>query len=133
MPKRVRHNGQAPYFGANVWRMSTRTMHIALFPFRYRRDYAITCLRTVFLRRIPTPTEPCEPFLTTIAPLSYTAHCVPSTQPTVPLLCRYYQLALQWRKEIVASRTSGAILHRHCEQLNYLNQVSFVWRTNDYS
>ena len=78
-------------------RISTRTVHIARFPFPYS--------------------------------------CTPSIQPKFPILRRYYQLVLQWREENIYSLLgqSGATSPRHCEQLNHLNWVFFVWWTNEYS
>ena len=121
--KASRHKGQAPYLGANSRRMSTRTMHIARFPFSpfpYRRDCAIISIGAVFLRRISTANGAMRIFFdhSCAIQLRTTSHTVYSTE--------VFSLfpagsTMERRKQILTSRTSGAIAPRHCEHLNYLN------------
>ena len=109
---RGRHDGQAHYLGANARRMSTRTMHIARLPFPYWRDYVITSIDTVFPRRTPTASRAMRIFLTAIALLDYTGPCPPSIQPKFLLLCRYFQLVLQWREKTNHKLLGQAVLSR---------------------
>ena len=54
---------------------------------RWKRDHQYTMS---FYGALPLPAEPCESFLITIAPLSYTARCPTSIQPTFLPLRRHF-------------------------------------------
>ncbi len=100
---------------ANERRMLTLTMHIARFPFPYRRDYTITSIGAVFLRRTPPASGAMR------APSDH--NC--TSQLHSPLHTVYSDEASLFSVVISAgsSRTSGAISLRHGEWLNYLDRA----------
>ena len=113
----------ARMLGANTWRMSTRTMHIARFPFPYWRDYATTSLGAVFLRRTPTADGAIRIFFdhNCAAQLHSTLYTVSSNEVSSSPSLFPAGSTVERTKQILTYRTSGAISPRHCEQPNYLD------------
>ena len=62
--------------------------------------------------------------LTTTGPLSYTARCTPSIQTKFRLLCRHFQLDLNWREETKYQRLGQAVLSRLGSSIIYIVGVS---------
>ena len=100
--------------------MSTHTLHIARFPFPYQKDYAITSIGPFFLRRTHRQRSQRTFFdHNCAAQLDNTSYTVYSIEVSSSLSSFPAGSTVERGKQILASRTSGAISLRHCEQLNY--------------